>query len=58
MTSMRNPVSLQDVPGRAIATEIGERLRHIMGVEEDLPGPLQCLVDRLRSSEDPSSLRQ
>ncbi|WOH56981.1 MULTISPECIES: hypothetical protein [Bradyrhizobium] len=55
---MRNPVSPQDVPGRAIATEIGERLRHIMGDEQDLPRPLQSLLDRLRAAEDQSSLRQ
>lgn len=55
---MRNPVSPQDVPARAIATEIGERPRHIMGDEQDLPRPLQSLLDRLRAAEDQSSFRQ
>ncbi|MCK1606294.1 hypothetical protein IVB02_34085 [Bradyrhizobium sp. 166] len=58
MASMRNPVSPQDVPARAIATEIGERPRHIMGDEQDLPRPLQSLLDRLRAAEDQSSFRQ
>lgn len=57
MASMRNPVRPDDVPGRAVADEIGERLRHIMGDEQDLPAPLQSLLDRLRASEDRSSLR-
>jgi hypothetical protein len=57
-TSMRNPVRPDDVPGRAVAAEIGERLRQIMGVDTDLPPPLQSLLDRLRASGDQSSLRQ
>ncbi|EIG63703.1 hypothetical protein Bra1253DRAFT_00217 [Bradyrhizobium sp. WSM1253] len=55
---MRNPVRPDDVPGRAVAAEIGERLRQLMGVDTDLPPPLQSLLDRLRASEDQSSLRQ
>lgn len=57
---MRNPVQpqvathsvrAQDVPSRAITAGIGERLRQVMGLESDLPPPLQSLLDRLRASE-------
>ncbi|WP_187437626.1 hypothetical protein [Bradyrhizobium rifense] len=51
---MRNPVRPDDVPGRAIAAEIGEHLRHSMGIERELPPVLQSLLDRLRAAEDRS----
>jgi len=49
---MRNPVSIDAKQSRAIAAEIGERLRPWMPVEKDLPPSLKYLLDRLRTSED------
>jgi hypothetical protein len=49
---MRSPVSPDDLPGRAVAAEIGERLRQILGVETSLPPSLKSLLDRLRASEE------
>ncbi|MET4278526.1 MULTISPECIES: hypothetical protein [Bradyrhizobium] len=49
---MRNPVTPDDLPGRAVATEIGERLRQMLAVQPDLPPSLKSLLDRLRASED------
>ncbi|WOH56911.1 MULTISPECIES: hypothetical protein [Bradyrhizobium] len=49
---MRNPVSPDELPGRAVAAEVGERLQHIMGLETELPPFLKSLLDRLRDSEE------
>jgi len=52
---MRNPDDLTEVPGRAIAAEIGERLGQMIPVERDLPPSLKSLLERLRQSEAASS---
>ncbi|WFU45427.1 hypothetical protein QA640_46265 (plasmid) [Bradyrhizobium sp. CB82] len=48
---MRNPDRPDDLPGRAIAAEIGERLGRMMRVERELPPSLKLLLERLRLSE-------
>lgn len=55
LASMRKPDDLTEVPGRAIAAEIGERLGQMIPVERDLPPSLKSLLERLRQSEAASS---
>lgn len=42
---MRNPISIDARQSRAIAAEIGERLRLWMPVEKELPPALKSLLD-------------
>lgn len=49
--AMRNSVSIDAMLSRAIAAEIGERLRSLMRAEREIPPSLKSLLDRLRTSE-------
>jgi len=48
---MRNPYRPDDLPGRAIAAEIGERLGQMLRVDKELPPSLKSLLERLRVLE-------
>lgn len=48
---MRNPISIDARQSRAIAAEIGERLRLWMPVEKELPPALKSLLDRLGAED-------
>ncbi|WFU23625.1 hypothetical protein QA649_37370 [Bradyrhizobium sp. CB1717] len=48
---MRSPISIDAHQSRAIAEEIGERLRPLLRVESDLPPSLKSALERLRASE-------
>ncbi len=57
---MRNHIDIDPTHGRAIAQEIGERLRTSLGVEPELPDSLRMQIDRLRRLEgdSPSTVPQ
>lgn len=55
---MRNPVRPDDPHSRAIAAEIGQRLRQTLAVERELPPSLKSLLEQLRASEDASRNRR
>jgi len=48
---MRYPDRPDELPGRAIAAEIGERLGQMLRVEGELPPSLKSLLERLRVRE-------
>ncbi len=48
---MRNRIDLDDMHSRAIAEEIGERLRAILRVEPEMPASLKRQINRLRELE-------
>ncbi|WP_156402786.1 MULTISPECIES: hypothetical protein [unclassified Bradyrhizobium] len=48
---MSNPDRPDDLPGRAIAAEIGERLGQMLRVDKELPPSLKSLLERLRVLE-------
>lgn len=54
---MRNPISIDTKHSRAIAAEIGERLRPWIGIETELPPSLKSLLVRLGASEDSGTSR-
>jgi hypothetical protein len=52
---MRNRIDIDDGHSRAIAEEIGERLRAILRVEPEVPASLRGQIDRLRELEEGQS---
>ena len=57
---MRNHIDIDPTHSRAIAQEIGERLRTSLSVEPELPDSLRMQIDRLRRLEGewPSTVPQ
>lgn len=51
---MRNQVEIDYRYSRAIAEEIGERLRVVLIEDSELPPNLRILLDRFRELDDPS----
>ena len=51
---MRNRIDIDPKHSRAIAQEIGERLRAFLKEEPEVPGSLRTQIDRLRESEEQS----
>jgi hypothetical protein len=51
---MRNRIDIGPKHSRAIAQEIGERLRAFQKEELELPGSLRTQIDRLRELEEQS----
>ena len=51
---MRNRIDIDSKHSRAIAQEIGERLRAFLKEEPELPGSLRTQIDRLREWEEQS----
>jgi len=51
---MRNRIDIDPKHSRAIAQEIGERLRAFLKEEPEVPGSLRAQIDRLRELEEQS----
>jgi hypothetical protein len=51
---MRNRIDIDPKHSRAIAQEIGERLRAFLKEEPEVPGSLRTQIDRLRELEEQS----
>lgn len=51
---MHNRFDIDPKHGRAIAQEIGVRLRAVLKVELECPGSLRTQIDRLRELEEQS----
>ena len=51
---MRNRIDIDSKHSRAIAQEIGERLRAFLKEEPEVPGSLRTQIDRLREMEEQS----
>jgi hypothetical protein len=51
---MHDRIDIDPKHSRAIAQEIGERLRAFLKEEPELPGSLRAQLDRLRELEEPS----
>ena len=51
---MRNRIDIDPKHSRAIAQEIGERLRVFLKEEPELPGSLRAQIDRLGELEEQS----
>jgi hypothetical protein len=51
---MRNRIDIDPKHSRAIAQEIGERLRALLKEEPEVPGSLRTQIDRLRELEEQS----
>ena len=56
---MRNRIDIEPKHSRAIAREIGERLRALLRGEPEFPGNLRAQINRLRELEEqpPSIIR-
>jgi len=52
--AMRNRIDIDPTHSRAIAQEIGERLRAFLKEEPEVPGSLRTQIDRLRELEEQS----
>jgi hypothetical protein len=55
---MRNHIDIDHVHSRAIAQEIGERLRASLRVDSELPTGLRIQMDQLRKLEAPPIVPQ
>jgi hypothetical protein len=54
---MRNPLQIDSSHSRAIAREIGERLRFSFNEDREIPASFRMQIERLRQLEDEAARR-